>query len=307
MELFTLYYNVRTVFEMLQISMTGGIIVPQIFYYGLIGAAACLALFILQGVALSTMAKKRGIDKRWCAFVPFVSLWYIGKLAGECQFFGKKMKRAGLYTMIAQIVVSVLFTLQVSAEIYLYTVHGMPSGTTQWETPYWNNLQGFALTVYNFYTGGDVFLMLAQLAYEILLFILMMGLYKKYFPRNYMLFSFLTLFAPPARFIIVFVIRNREAVDYEAYMRARREAYMRQQQQYHPYNHQGPYGGYYNPQGNPMGGAPYGNPYAQNQNPQPTPPDDPFEEFASDKGGSAEQRNERGGNTQGGNSDDFFS
>ncbi len=107
------------------------------------------------------------------------------------------------------------------------------------------------------------------------LFVLLLGLYKKYNPKNYVALGFLELFLPLSRYIVIFVLRKRKAVDYEAYMRARREAYMRYRQQY-----QNPNGNRY---GNPYNN-PYGNPYANSASPQNSPkPEDPFAEFDSDK------------------------
>ena len=117
--------------------------------------------------------------------------------------------------------------------------------------------------------------------------------------KNYMVLGILTLFFPIARFIIIFVLRNREAIDYEAYMRARQEAYARQQQEYYnrygnPYNN--PYGNPYNtPNGNY--GAPYGRPP---YNPPTPKPEEPFSEFG--KTSSEENTPSNGG----GDSDGFF-
>ncbi|MBP3434327.1 MAG: hypothetical protein J6K50_03545, partial [Clostridia bacterium] len=119
--------------------------------------------------------------------------------------------------------------------------------------------------------------------------------YKKYYPKNYLVLGMLSLFIPLSRFVIVFVLRNRNAVDYDAYMRARREAYMRQQQQYRN-TYGNPYGGgygspYNNPYGNPYGG----NPYAQQPRPQQEP-EDPFSEFSGGKSTSSADKNQNNGN-----------
>lgn len=125
----------------------------------------------------------------------------------------------------------------------------------------------------------------------ILLFILLTGLYKKYYAKGYMILSWVGLLFPISRYIVVFVLRNNKAVDYEAYMRAKREEFLRRSRQnpygpyggqYGPYNQGGPYGGYNN---GPYGGynnGPYGanGPNAGNQNPGQSAPDDPFSEFA---------------------------
>lgn len=291
MEIFNLYNGMKIMF-----SMTG-VTVPSVFYYSLaLAITVWLGLFILQGFGLYAMAKRRGMKGKWKAFVPFVSIHYIGKLSGDCYIFGQKVKRAGLYAMLAQILVTVLCALIVASEIYLYSTCGMPK-FDEWDMPYWTGLQGFSLTVFNFYDVSDYFMSIFQLVYELLMLVLFLGLYKKYYPKNYIILGFLELFVPISRYIVVFVLRNREAVDYEAYMRARHEAYMRRRQQY-----QNPYGtSYGNPYGNPYG-SPYGNPYANPQASQNAPePEDPFEEF----NGNEPRGEERAKNEN--DPDDFFS
>jgi len=108
------------------------------------------------------------------------------------------------------------------------------------------------------------------LIYEILLVVLLIGLYRRYTPKNYMTLGILTLFVPASRYIVIFVLRNRQSIDYEAYMRARREAYMRQQQQY--------YNRYDNPYNNPYNN-PYGSQYGNGNS--RSAPEEPFAEFSS--------------------------
>lgn len=258
---------------------------------GLIGGSALwLALFVLQGFGLYKMAKNRGMKRKWLAFVPFANILYIGKLTGDCQVFGQRMKRAGLYTMIAQILTTALCAITVAAELYLYIVNGTPQ-YDEWGSPFWLNLSGFSVTAEKAYNVVGYILPIFQLVYELLMLILLFGLYKKYYPKNYMFLGILSLFIPTARFIVVFVLRNRKAIDYEAYMQARREAYMRQQQQY------------YNTYGNPYGGynRPYGNPYGQNgyNQPQRPEPEDPFTEFGGKKSGDKDAPFDEFGGKQG--------
>ena len=264
----------------------------------LISLLIWIVAFILQGIGIYTMAKKQGLKKKALAFVPFVNIWYIGKLAGECHFFGQRMKRAGMYAMIAQFVATTLCIFAIVAFAYLCAMHGAPKIT---EFGYhWTGLAGSSSsTVYSFYEISGYLLPIFQLFVEIFLVVLMMSLCKKYAPKNYMLLSMLTLFIPVSRFFIIFALRNRAPIDYEAYMRARHEAYMRRQQQY--YNQQNPYG---NPYGRPYNN-PYNNPYGQNPNGQNGAPkaEEPFAEFSSDKkdGNTDEPFEEMRGD-----SDDFF-
>ena len=233
-----------------------------------IGAGVWLILFILQGVGLYTMAKRRGMKKRVLAFLPFANIWYMGKLAGECRVFGRKVKRVGLYAMLAQIALTLLIGLYLAAEMYLY-MKGDPYYSETSHYPIWG-FDGFAGKVENFYKYGDLFIAIFDLTYVILMIVLLNGLFKQYAPKKYMILSILFVFLSPARFVTVFCLRNKEPIDYEVYMRARREAYIRQRQQY------------YNRYGNgPYGGNPYGNPYQQNpyQNQPPKQPEEPFGEF----------------------------
>lgn len=263
------------------------------------GGLLWLALFVLQGIGLYTMAKKRGMAKRYLAFVPFANIWYMGKLAGECKVFGRKMKRAGTYAMIAQIVTTLLSCAALAAELYLYLRHGDPIVPEDpLASPYWG-LTGFSGKVESFYDYSGFFISIFQLIFRLLMLIILLSLYKQYAPKNYFTLSVLAFFVPSARLVTAFCLKNRTAIDYEAYMRARHEAYMRRQQQYYnqygnPYNR--PYGGGYN--------NPYANPYQQNPDPQSQAkkPDDPFEEFSSSNG---EPKNGTG-NGNGDGSDGFF-
>jgi hypothetical protein len=273
--------------------------------YGLIGGVLLWAgAFILQGFGIAKMAKNRGLKNRALAFVPFVNIWYIGKLAGEAQFFGQKVKRAGMYAMIAQIIATIFTLVMIAAEVYLWLNHGAPQMETQLGAAYWPGLTGFSLTVSKFYDLSGYLTSILQLVCGIFLVILLMSLYKKYEPRNHFALSMLTLLVPVSRFIILFVIRGRKAIDYEAYMRARQEAYIRRRQQYYnqyngPYNRQGgnPYGGQY-------GQNPYGqNPYGQNAGQAPPKSEEPFEEFSSRSSGQNSSQNY---SSRGGNSDGFF-
>ena len=278
MELYLLYNFVLTIL----LNFAKKLSIFQVQIWSLVGATAIwLVFFILQGIGLSRMAKNRQIGKRWLAFVPFANIWYIGKLVGVCDVFGQKMKRTGLYTMLAQIAITVFCAFIVVAEIYLYKVGGLPK-LDQWNVPYWG-LSGFAGNVESFYSNSDYILLIFELIYQILLLILVLGLYKRYYPKNFTFLGFLALLVPLSRFIVIFALRNRKAIDYEAYIRARREAYMRQQQQY-----RNAYGNpYQNPYGNPYG-RPYNTSGQQSYGGQTAPNvDEPFSEFSSDKKGES--------------------
>ncbi len=274
MELVGLYYGTVSAVQEIQLLFGGGVTIPDIFIYGLIGVAIWAALFIMQGFGLRMMATRRGMEKTWRAFVPFVNILLMGELAGTCSFFGKPIKRAGLLAMIFQIIATLVLGVQMAAQVYLYVAHGVPTVVNNVEV--WNGLTGFSLTVYNVYNVLAIFASLAQILCEVMFLILLIGLYKNYAFKNHMIFAFLGLLIPVSRMIIIFVIRKNKYVNYDDMMRARREAYIRQQQQYQQQYNQGGFGSYNNGYGTP-------------ERPQAPTPDDPFEEFGS-SGNTGNQR-----------------
>ncbi len=315
----TLFSTIKT----MNPEFTGGF--PSYGAWLLTGLAAALglwiALFLLEAFGLYYMAKKQGLPKRYLAFIPFANTLYMSKLAGECRFFGRKMKYAGLYALIAQILSAIVCGMVIAAQMYLYIGCGDPTpikenmgGVEVVTGVYWENLSGFANVVFNFFYYSSYIVSIFELAYEVLILVVVMALLKKYAPRNYFILSLLTLFVPVSRYIIIFVLRNRNPIDYEAYMRRQRADYIRRQQAY--YNQFG------NPYDNPYGtpnGAPYGGQNGQNpQNPQnPNPQggqsaanDDPFEEFSSNNANPASGQNaaNAGGNSDTGtqDKDEFF-
>ena len=257
-----------------------------------IASVIWLALFILQSVGLYTMAKKANLNNRWMAFVPFVNYIYIGKIVGNCTVFGRKVKRLGLYTMLAAILSVLLCVSTIASEFYLYSVAGRPILEETTDIPFWTGLTGTALGVFKYYDLSSYINSIAILCFEILLFMLFTDLYKKYYAKNYFLLSVLVLFVPVSRFIAVFALRNQKGIDYETYMREKREAFFRQQQEYR---------NMYNQQTSQQGGT---FTWGQTQNPyeRPQPKDEePFSEFSSKK---PDENAENGTNSD--SHDDFF-
>ena len=265
MEIYVLYQSVSGIFGKFRFDIVRAQIISIIIAFSI-----WLGLFILQGIGIWKMAKNRGMSKKGLAFVPFANYLYMGKIAGVCNFFSQKVKKMGLFVMIAQIVTTLLCVALLTAKFYLCVV-GNPIYDEQGNIILLS-LNSFESKVEYLYVLGEAINSIPQLIYELLLLMLTMSLFKKYAPKNYMILALLGAFVPMSRYIVIFCLRNKQEIDYEAYMRARREAMAREYQQR--------YGGAY---GTPYGGTQYNNPYANPYPQQPTPPtpapQDPFEEF----------------------------
>lgn len=240
-----------------------------------IGIAGVLFLLglIFGGIALRAMAKKEGLKPSFLAFVPFANTWYAGKIAGEANFFGQKMKRAGLYAMILEILYVAMETLLVVVSILATKPEYFVFSSSYWKVeaallPQWQCI----LIHYGRYIS-----LVLEIFLVVLLVVLFMALFRKYYARGPVLMTILCTILPFRGFTL-FAVRKNTPVDYNAYMRRRAEEYARR---HNPYG----YGGY--PGGYPQGGAkgqgptdPFGGSGGSGSDAS-----DPFGEFG-DSGGS---------------------
>ncbi len=244
----------------------------QILAIFAIAGALWLITFLLQGFALYKMAKKTGAKRKYLAFVPFAYTLLVEELAGEISYFGRKVKHLGLWAMILEIISVIYHAFVVWAMAVLYVKNGaslqyvINDGFVQ---PMWS-LSGSALYWKEFYECGvEALIALVEL---IIFMMLYMGLYKRYAYNNATMLSVIGLFIPFFKPIAVLCLHRRDPIDYEAILRARREAYRRQQW-----------------------GTPYGNPYGNSQGyqnpPQEEKPKDPFEEFSGENNGDTQNKN----------------
>ena len=241
----------------------------------LICLAVALGLFLLSvvmgGIGLRTMAKRAGMKPSALAFIPFANTYYAGKLAGEASFFGQRMKRAGLYAMLAEIFYCVLEIFSIILDFalmkgqylalqkyantefyYWYVERSLIPADKQWlySASYLTEIVSYFLWIF-------------VLVFVCVLFI---AFFRKYYARSPILMTMLSVVFPFRGFVL-FAVRNNTPVDYNAYMRRRAEEYARRTQ---------PYGGYPGNYGAPPSGT--------GQNPNPSsgdPQNDPFSEFGT--------------------------
>lgn len=266
-----------------------------------VAAGIYLICLILGGIGMHVMAKKRGMKGSWMAFVPFLNTLYAGKLAGEVNVFGKKVKWMGLaatflefvYVGLSAFSCYLLFSLLQPGYFTYRTANTIGGEVYQAELV----TERVPLGMRWMLTADTVCEILIYVFYILMLLamcLMFYSFYRKYYARSPFIMMFLSALFP-FRGIVIFAVRNNTPVDYEAYMRRRMEQYARTRQ---GYGQGGPYGGGYGGQGgydadgNAAGG--YG---------QSAPADDPFSDFgdapAPSDGASS------GGSGQGGGNDPF--
>ena len=260
-----------------------------LFFAILTAVGVWLALELFLGFGLYRMAKNKGMGKRAMAFIPFVNMIYAGRLAGDCEFFGQRMKHTGVFVMIVQILLFLVgaFTIFVETSLYMTYVPTVMNNSIVFLKENGGEPTGRLARFFITYDNVSTMLLsILELAYTVLLFIMASALYRKYAPSSSMFLAFLALFVPVSFPIAVFALRKKQPVDYADYIRKKREAYYRR------------YGGGYG--NNPYGGNPYGGgTYGSRSD------GEPFSEFGgSSDGGSGTAGNSAGGNTEGKNQRD---
>ena len=191
-------------------------------------ASLWIAGYVFLGIGLFTMAKKRKMKIAPLAFVPFASTFLIGKLVGEINFFGKKIKRLGLYAMLVEIV---LFALKVVQDVFylpiLIRYFNSPVTSELFAELYGNAIQG-VVGVLNPNAYGimlEYVIMGVSFISGLAYFILLMFLFRNYSPKSSFLFILLSVFgkvflgANLLGPIFVFCIRNNSCEEYREFMR----------------------------------------------------------------------------------------
>ena len=216
-----------------------------------IAAGIYLVCLVMGGIGMHVMAKKRGMKGSWMAFLPFLNTLYAGKLAGETNFFGKKVKWMGGAAALLEFVHVGLSVFS----FYILFSFMRPEYCDPITTA--DGLFGGAEFVSSKLPVGMRWMLTADNVCEILIYvfyILMLlamclmfySFYRKYYARSPFIMMFLSALFP-FRGIVIFAVRNNAPVDYDAWMRRKMEEFNRRQQQNRPGN----YGGY-----NGQGGGP---------------------------------------------------
>lgn len=256
--------------------------------YLVIGACLFAVIYILQAVALYTIAKREGFKNRWFAFVPFFNTYYIGVVSEKNPVFRTKAK----YVSLAAAVIEAAYcALAILYYVAMFIIFKGGYAEVNYETVVYFGRQMDIPTNYNLYLpdnlswAGWVFnnfeeyiLSWVQLVYTILKIFILVSFFRTYASPRYVLFSILSIFFPVGG-IFMFVVRNNRGKNYIEYLREQQQRQYKMYQDYMRSN-----GGMDGQGGSGYGGG-QSDPYAQ-QRPS-TPPDDPFGGLGSSNGGQS--------------------
>lgn len=252
-----------------------------VIFFAVIVAAFYLTFYALRSIGIYKLAVRQGVEKAYFAFIPCIWMFTACKIIGKARFFGNPMEKIAVWICLVfscATLFPVIFGFLTYFPLVMYYLQG---GEIKIEITKMNSV---------IYTGDDFVnlfaipvvstirriiyylnyvLRIAEIFITVTVYI---ALFKKFWPEHYILASVLSFFGLFP--IMVFVIRDKEAVDFNEYIRNRF------------------YGAGYTPYGNGGNGQNdgRGQPYYGNGDGKNEPfdefsdrPEDPFSEFDDKK------------------------
>ncbi len=190
---------------------------PYIIGFTVYAVLRVVGMYLFLSFGLYVMAKRRGMDKAWLAFVPGADVWLVCRL-------GADDGRPRNWLAILSVVVFVLF---LAVEILTDVVNIIPCLAVIGGYADNNAIEAFS-------KAGEEFLPLLEatdIIYPLVLFIMralwtadLFFLFRSYAPRSHRLFSVIAFLFPFVSTIIVFCIRKNSSAQYRNFMRMKMHA-----------------------------------------------------------------------------------
>lgn len=175
-----------------------------------------LAIYVFTALALYTIAKRRGINKPWLAWIPFANSWLLGCISDQYRAVAKgETKYRRRWLLITEIITSVF------AGLLLVLVFGMLFNMLSYSMGNLENLDHMSeameaelLSAIMGPAVGMVLLALALMPVAIVgmvfSFIALHDIYKSCDPGNATLYLVLSIFIGYAQPILLFLCRNKD-------------------------------------------------------------------------------------------------
>lgn len=166
-----------------------------------------LATYILSSLALYTIAKRRGLNKPWLAWIPVVNCWILGSLSDQYRYVVKgenKSKRKSLLTL--SIITAVLSVAVVVCAIVMVVqiVIGAMGGMSE------ESMIGAVIGPVIGMVGLCLPLVGVAIAYAIIYYMALYDVYKSLDPNNSVLFLVLSILVSITEPFFLFFNRNKD-------------------------------------------------------------------------------------------------
>ena len=79
------------------------ILLSYLVILGILGIG-CIASYLLRGIGMYTLGKRRGMNYPWLAFIPYARTYFQGELCGTLHFKEKEIRNPGIWILVIPIV-----------------------------------------------------------------------------------------------------------------------------------------------------------------------------------------------------------
>jgi len=172
--------------------------------------AYSIASYVLNSLGMYTIAKRRGIDKPWLAWIPVVNVWILGSLSDQYRYVVKNQVKSKRKTLLVLSIINTLLTTAVVVcciVMIVRLVTGSMQGMSDNELG--REVMGGVLTM----LAMAVPLMLLSLVKMIIGYIALYDVYTSCDPANnvlYLILSIIPAISTITQPLFLFLCRNQD-------------------------------------------------------------------------------------------------
>ena len=166
-----------------------------------------IATYVLSSLAIYTIAKRRGLNKPWLAWIPVVNCWLLGSLSDQYRYVVKgenKSKRKSLLTLSVLTMVLSLTIGVLAVVVMVQGISGAASGVS--DAYLLETIMGPLVGV----LGLCLPLVGVAIAYAIIYYMALYDIYKSLDPSNCVLFLVLSILFGVTEPFFLFFNRNKD-------------------------------------------------------------------------------------------------
>lgn len=191
-------------------------LVVWVYFIAIFGGAGIgMVLNVLQSVGVYRMSEKMGINRPWYAFVPFLSIYAIGRLGDECvKHAGKKRLgklTLGVYIVYMVVIIALVFVMinSVFDLVLLEETAYLPENGDQYNS--------FVFGIVASLIGVYLLLFAFAIICSILNYISLWRIYSAFDGTNAVVYEVLSIFFPFLTSIFLFLVRKKEFIPEPVY------------------------------------------------------------------------------------------
>ena len=171
-----------------------------------------IASYVLTAMALYTLAKRRGLNHPWLAWIPVVNCWILGSLSDQYRYVVKgevKNKRKTLLILniisavvaLTLVIAGLVMAVQTATSLFGISVTNSDLGLEFLDTALGMVVAGFAMAVP---------ILALHIAIKVIRYMAMYDIYTSCTPKNNVIFLVLSIIFPITEPFFLFFTRDQD-------------------------------------------------------------------------------------------------